>query len=223
MIRISKKVMRWVLERLDLYSLYRLKERSALRDLGWFRSYRDRRAVGSGGEPVPWYTYPAIEFLEIHLTPNLKLFEFGCGASTLWWASRVEQVVACEHDRGWYEHISQRLPDNAQAIFVDSGEVPKRVSDSERYADAITKMEQAFDIVVIDGIDRVKCARTALSKLSAGGIIIWDNSDQVSDSEGYEFLQARGFRRLEFIGMGPINTYSWETSVFYRPGNVLNI
>jgi hypothetical protein len=36
-------------------------------------------------------------------------------------------------------------------------------------------------------------------------------------------LGEMGFRRVEFRGPAPINTWESETSVFYRPGNCLGI
>ena len=48
-------------------------------------------------------------------------------------------------------------------------------------------------------------------------------TDRVIYQEGYEFLLTNGFKRLDFWGMGPINPYSWCTSIFYRKENCLEI
>ena len=80
-----------------------------------------------------------------------------------------------------------------------------------------------FDCVVIDGRDRVNCARHALGALTAGGVIVWDNSDRDCYQEGFDFLRDHGFRRIDFWGLGPINAYPWCTSIFYRDGNCLGL
>lgn len=80
-----------------------------------------------------------------------------------------------------------------------------------------------FDIVVINGIERVQCVRPALRGLKPDGVVIWDNSDREEFIEGYRVFAEHGFRELNFKGMGPINTYSWQTSILYRANNCLGI
>lgn len=50
---------------------------------------------------IPWLTEQAIAFLDIYLssTPNPRVLEFGCGGSTVWLQSRVEQLVSV-HEKG---------------------------------------------------------------------------------------------------------------------------
>jgi hypothetical protein len=87
----------------------------------------------------------------------------------------------------------------------------------------ITKYVNMFDIVVIDGRDRVNCAKNCTAALRSGGVLVWDNSDRVEYRDGYDFLQAAAFKRIDFWGMGALATRRWCTSVFYRPENCLNI
>lgn len=63
----------------------------------------------------------------------------------------------------------------------------------------------------------------SIKTLKDDGVIIWDNSDRVNYQEGYDFLLANGFKRLDFWGIGPVNSYSWCTSIFYRKENCLKI
>jgi hypothetical protein len=76
---------------------------------------------------------------------------------------------------------------------------------------------------VIDGRDRVNCTKASLGALKPDGSIVFDNSDRSDYESGYSFLQANEFRRLDFWGMGPINSYGWCTSVFYRTQNCFGI
>jgi hypothetical protein len=44
--------------------------------------------------------------------------------------------------------------------------------------------------------------------------VVFDNADR--DVKGYEALEADGFARIDFRGLGPINSYEWCTSIFVR-------
>lgn len=189
---------------------------SFLHDIGWFRSFRQKECVDLAGRPIPWITYASLQFLEPRLKREMSVFEYGSGSSTLWWAERVRQVISCEHDESWHARVSKRCPSNVQLhqiALVTGGEYSRKVG----------QCEVAFDIVVIDGRDRVNCARNAVGALKQGGVIVWDNSDRELYREGYEFLASSGFRRLDFWGMGPLSPARWCTSVFYRPGNCLEV
>ena len=187
-----------------------------LQEVGWYRSAWKRLSVDVGGEPIPWYTYAAISFLGGRTKENMVVFEYGSGNSTLWWSRRVAKVVSCEHDAGWYELTKSTLPSNVEYRLLEL--VPGGL-----YCALIKDYGQIFDIVVIDGRDRVNCAKNSLLGLKSDGVVIWDNSDREEYGEGYEFLLDNGFRRVDFAGMGPINANGWTTSVFYRSDNCLGI
>jgi hypothetical protein len=173
-----------------------------------------RRPVDRDGAPLPWYTYAAINFLGRRVPSDAVVFEFGSGHSTLWWSARVASVTAVEHDGRWYQEMSPRLPRNVTYRQVDLD------ADGDYAAAAAGG---AYDIVIVDGRDRVNCCRRSLSSLTDRGIVIWDNSDRSRYQEGFDILAANGFRRLDFIGNGPINALPWETAIFYRPGNLLGL
>ena len=83
---------------------------------GWNESFHHGLPQDSSGNPLPWYTYAAIDFLEGRTRPDMRVFEYGSGNSTLWWGSRTEQVVACEHDKAWYDRMVSVLPANVPAL-----------------------------------------------------------------------------------------------------------
>lgn len=70
-----------------------------LRTEGWVLSEGAGMPVDDDGAPVPWYTYPCIDFLEARLDPSLSVFEYGSGLSTIWYARRVDEVVGVEHSQ----------------------------------------------------------------------------------------------------------------------------
>ena len=91
------------------------------------------------------------------------------------------------------------------------------------YSRAAEASGRRYDIIVIDGRDRINCARNCLPALEDHGVILWDNSEQEEYREGLDLLRSRGFRELPFEGLGPVNPYVWRTSVFYRDDNCLGL
>jgi len=212
----AKKLIIGLMKALDLYSLYLLRAGGVPREDGWFRSFREERSVDLSGNPIPWLTYPAIAFIERRIRPDMCVFEFGCGSSTLWWAQRVKEVTACEHDRDWYQDVVEKIPDNVTLYHIP-------LEYDGDYCRKVSAVEKKFDIIVIDGRDRVNCVKNALNSLTPDGVFIWDNSDREEYQEGYKFLFNNGFKKIEFTGMIPIMSCRSETGIFYRQENCLGI
>src|SRR5581483_9355687 len=89
---------------------------------GWLESLAQGKPVGRDGSPVPWYTYPAIDFLEPRIAREFRVFEYGSGWSTLWWAERSREVHAVEHDEAWHGMVQARLPRNARVTLARGAE-----------------------------------------------------------------------------------------------------
>lgn len=190
---------------------------SYLAEMGWFRSFSHSAAVDAAGNAIPWYTYPAIEFLDSRDTAHLSVFEYGSGNSTRWWAQRAAEVVSCEHDADWYARVQSDLPANVDYRYCE-------LQTDGDYARMVLNCDRPFDIVVVDGRDRVNCAKQGASGgLSEAGVLIWDNTQRARYAPGFEYLRDRGFKRLDFVGLAPIVSYKTITSVFYRPGNCLDL
>ena len=212
-----KKQIKAVLNRIDIFSIYRLlRHTSPLQTDGWFRSFRDNAPVDGEGKPTPWIAYPATEFIKNRVKSDMSVFEYGCGGSTLWWASRVKEVTACEHDEEWFKKTKNMLPTNVVLHHVP-------LEYGGEYAGKVAETPEKFDIVFIDGRDRVNCAINAVKGLKPDGIIIFDDSNRAEYAAGYDFLFQNGFRKIEFVGMYPLGIIKTETAIFYRKENVFNI
>jgi precorrin-6B methylase 2 len=201
----------WIIKlvgRTELFMLYALRYHSFLAEVGWFTSWRTRSSVDRNGDPLPWFTYPAISFLERRAKPEMKVFEYGCGNSTLWWAARVASVRSCEHDEHWHDSILAKLPANVMLHL-------RRLGDT--YASCVLEDRTTFDIIVVDGRERVKCITTCLAALADGGVVILDNAERSEYQDGIRFLVQQGFRELAFDGPSPIVMQPSRTSIFYRP------
>lgn len=175
------------------------------RDYGHDLSVRRGEPVDRNGKPMPWFTYPAIEYVEQLDFSKKSVFEFGAGNSTFFWCERAARVTSVEHNPEWHQRIKERLPENGHLTLVQSP------SD---YAGEIERTGGRFDVIVIDGIERRACCATALKCLAPGGLIILDNSD-------WHHLCAKqlrdgGLLEVDMSGFGPINDYTWTTSFFFH-------
>lgn len=205
-----------LIQKLNLRPFYDLCVSGALSEEGWLKSRLEKESIDSDGNPIPWITYPSLHFLTDRVTPDFTVFEYGCGGSTLWWALRVKEVFSVEHDNEWYQNIKSKIPDNVSLFYAP-------LEPDGEYSKKVIQTGKLFDVIVIDGRDRVNCAKNSLSALKPEGLILWDNSNRDKYSSGYDLLINNGFKRLDFFGMGPINLYSWCTSIFYRKENVFGL
>jgi predicted O-methyltransferase YrrM len=166
---------------------------------------KERRSVDRAGRSVPWFTYPAIDFLAQLDYAKRRVFEYGSGASTLFWAERAGHVVAVESEPAWYEIVRAKAPSNCELILSSS--------DVDVYAGQIRGRDQ-FDVVVIDGTgeSRPMCCRRALEHVRPGGMIILDNSDLWLKSAS--ILRHAGLIQVDFTGFAPLESHAHTTSVF---------
>jgi len=180
---------------------------SPLQDLlnrahGHARSVEAKLPVAADGSAVPWYTYPAIEYCNQFDAFGLKIFEYGTGNSSLYWAHKGAHVWCVEHDPAWHQTMRAKSA-HLRGLSLRT--------DKKAYAAAIEEVGEQFDLVVIDGAWRNECAVAALGRLREGGFVILDNSDWYTDVAA--FLRSRGFFQVDFSGFGPINAYCWTTSL----------
>ena len=79
-------------------SLLSLRFSGYLCDAGWFESARRKQSVDQAEHPIPWFTYPFNDFLLPRLAPDMHVFEFGGGASTLYLMKHCASVTTVEHE-----------------------------------------------------------------------------------------------------------------------------
>jgi hypothetical protein len=183
---------------------------------GWLESYYRKESIDRDGNPLPWCTYPFIQFIESRLNSTMNIFEYGCGNSTLWYAQKVNNVTSVEHDLTWASKISSRLPGNATVQYSSLSEIGK-------YSTSILLSDKRYHIIVIDGRDRNNCVIQSLKCLTEDGIIVFDNSQLPEYADSMALFIESGFRRIDFYGMLPIVPHENCTSIFYRTKNCLNI
>lgn len=165
----------------------------------------------------PWWGRSIIDLIKKHLNKSMRVFEWGSGNSTLFWGKYVKEVVSIEHDRNWYEKMLNIVPENVKLNYYE-------LEYGGEYCKSILKEKDYFDIILIDGRDRVECMKNAVKHLTKDGILILDNSEREYYELGDDFLKRNGFKKLEIssiiYGLPGVEDF---TAIYYRENNILNL
>ena len=172
---------------------------------GQWRSIRDGRPVRADGSWLPWYTYPAIEYLIQFDWSDSVIFEYGAGFSSLFWAARARSVTSVERDVVWVRSLESQAGPNLRLLSRTT---------RQNYVDAIRESGATFDLVIIDGHWRHDCVLAGLQRLAPRGLVLLDNSDKFPVAAAR--LRENGLFQVDFHGFGPMNNYAWTTSLFIR-------
>jgi SAM-dependent methyltransferase len=129
----------------------------------------------------PWLTPAVVQTLDSHLTKQMSGLEFGSGRSTAWFARRLGRLTSVEHSVKWFVKVNNLLKkagiQNVNMILRDN-------SPDNSYSDPINQFrDESLDFVLVDGIDRAKCALLSLPKLIPGGILVLDDVHRYLPSE----------------------------------------
>lgn len=119
--------------------------RGYLDRMGWFASLDGTPRDHAGY--VPYITYPAMRQLARIMRPEFRVFEYGSGGSSLWWAAQVREVISVEHDAGWAERVAAAGPAHLKVIARERGapSTPKRRAMLKRFIAASPDLPLSHD------------------------------------------------------------------------------
>lgn len=188
-------------------------EKSFLVETGYINSKLNKKLENKNGEPVPWMNYSVVAFLEERLNITMKIMEYGSGASTLFFASKCNSVASIEHDENWFESVNKLLLvnkiSNVRLIFS-----PLR--EKYNYVKELVEENEKFEIVLIDGENRVETALNSYEVLTSNGVLILDDSSREDYKEVFNFYRKNNFSALNLQGMKPGGFKKDQTTIFYR-------
>lgn len=190
---------------------------------------------------APWITHEAKRYLDAIIKSGMHIFEWGSGGSTIYLGLAGAGVITIEHDKEWHDDVAAEIETlgltgcKLHHIPAEAGRIQAHIdpywpgnyferhpdgrfhdSNFRRYASAIDRFAPGhFDIIMVDGAARSACLKHAEPKLKEGGYLIWDNSNRPHVNEYTQKLFEQ-WDRAVFWGLGPINTYKWETTVWRR-------
>lgn len=157
---------------------------------------------------LPTIVDTCIKWLELNIQPDWKVFEWGAGKSTIYFAQKVAEIVSIEHSKGWRDRLTRVLKQKELKNFVihliyPDDLLPKQYIKKKResfklfcdpnkyfsrhflknnftkYVKIIdTYPDKYFDLILIDGRSRPACIKHAMSKIRPGGYLMLDNSER---------------------------------------------
>lgn len=207
-----------------LKNLLDLEEKEAIKqiksgyqyNIGWWKSWQTKSPIDLDENPLPWVTYSFIDFIENRLTKNMIVFEYGSGNSTSYYASKVKEVHTVEHDVTWFDKVKNKMPNN---VTINHEELEYGGNYSKK--SSLSQIE--YDVIIVDGRDRVNCMINSMNSLSVNGVLVLDDSEREAYKEGINKILENGFRKLDFWGVSPGLYYKKCTSIYYKTENIFNI
>jgi predicted O-methyltransferase YrrM len=184
---------------------------------------------------LPSLAIQIISFLDLYITKKMRVFEWGSGGSTIFFAQRAKETISIEHMREWHTRISEALVyagiDGECDLRLVTRDLVRSLEAEEfkssqpllrnvtfmNYVKAIDEFEdESFDVVLVDGRARASCITRAVPKIKPGGILVVDDSARPQYQKA---LSLDGWHRSN--GIGPIPymplTQLAQTSVLIKP------
>ena len=164
----------------------------------------------------PWIVPEAVSWLEREICENWRVFEFGSGWSTIWYAQHCKDIVSVESDEDWHQVVNRRVNElsvnNCVLRLSNLGEFPSTIMEFP---------DDYFHLVVVDSSEdsqnsRFDVLKASMSKVRPGGFILFDDSDRPKYSTLPDYLN--GWKLRKFVGLKPRPLMAVETSIFQRPG-----
>ena len=133
---------------------------------------------------TPWLTEASIIFFELYINNLLskkikpKILEFGTGASTIWFFNKGTDIITVDHDLKWAETVKKIQP-----------EIDLRLLPRPYHHICNEFAPETFDIVLVDGRDRVMCVDKSMQLVKQGGCLILDNAERSNYTPALERLK----------------------------------
>jgi hypothetical protein len=171
---------------------------------------------------LPWFSFAAIRVLQNSLNGTERVFEYGSGGSTFFFAHRSAQVLSVEDDPAWHGLVASKLA--RRGVTNAQVELHPMVDDerSTFLASSFSQRIRAafWDVIVVDchcghnasqyGEIRPAALELAMTQLNPGGMIVLDDSWMFP-----QLLTPRpGWHIKDYVGCGPARYGVTSTAIF---------
>jgi hypothetical protein len=203
----------------------------------WHRHLlNDKNSVS---DSMPWLAFGAIDFFKKIIRPEMSVFEYGSGGSTLFWSKHVRNVVSIEHEQSWYSRMKDELlsrqiknvqyvlsePEDDRSLTKIDFTDPEQYASSDPqfhgrsfkcYAKQIERFpNQSFDVIIVDGRARPSCILHSIDKLKKGGYLIIDNTERKYYLSPFTFALSK-WKAWKFYGPVPYSYNFSETTIYQK-------
>lgn len=131
----------------------------------------------------PYMTSDEISDLVTYINRDTDMLEIGGGNSTLFFSRIVKRLVTVEHNKEWSDKISNDMKSFSKcdwSLHVIEPSFPQshpfqpaEPGQFDDYVNFISNLEKdQFDVILVDGRDRVRCAIASIPLLRKGGVLL---------------------------------------------------
>lgn len=152
------------------------------------------------GRPILWQDgfFSFIELLKKYLSliKPKRILEWGPGQSTkimLYDCPGVE-ITCCEDKKKWFEKYYPEFGNKVDFIYVDAPERDRKDSSWDAYTNPAVKGK--FDLIFVDGRERVKCLKTAFKRVNFDGVVLVHDSNRARYQPGirlFNLIEESGY------------------------------
>lgn len=131
---------------------------------------------------LPYMTNDEIVDLVSYITKDTVMLEIGGGHSTVFLSNIVKKLTTIEHNLIWSKTIKKLMEQNnsdwqmyvVQPNWPQSHPFqPAEKGQFNNYVDFISTLpDNQYDVILIDGRDRIKCSIASIPKLKVGGVLL---------------------------------------------------
>ena len=132
---------------------------------------------------LPYMNSEEISDLITYIDKDSEVLEIGCGNSTLFFSKIVKRLVSIEHTKEWSDKISNDMKLISKcdwSIHVVEPSFPQshpfqpaEPGQFDDYVNFISNLDKnQFDVILVDGRDRVRCVIASIPLLKKGGVLI---------------------------------------------------
>ncbi|NEQ74827.1 MAG: hypothetical protein F6K23_18340 [Okeania sp. SIO2C9] len=156
---------------------------------------------------TPLLTEEAIKFLENFLKqkPHAKVLEFGSGGSTIWLSKLTKNLTSIEHDGRWFQQVKNQIQKQKNCHPVD---IKLLARPYHKICEKIP--EESFDLILVDGRDRMKCFEASIKLLKPGGILMLDDAQREKYKQAQDLLRDWQFTKTVSKNR---HTYWWQKTL----------
>lgn len=130
---------------------------------------------------LPFMNETEIVHLMKYISRDTNLLEIGGGGSTAFLSKFVKSILTIEHNKQWGFEIYDSLKSVRNNFTINVIEPnfpqqhpfqPAQPNQFDNYINYIKSIDKEFDVILIDGRDRVRSVEATIDKLVYGGYMI---------------------------------------------------
>jgi precorrin-6B methylase 2 len=201
------------------------------------------RGVDIGDKNVPWIPLTLKIWLDKILKPDMKIYEYGSGLSTIYLSTKVKTIISIEHEKEWFDLTTKELKkkeiNNCEYLLIEPESLNEEYFTNinslhrsnlvkfhnlhfKKYIESIDSYpDKYFDLIFIDGRARLGCILQSLEKIKSGGFLVLDDSNEKKYKITEKIL--KGYERRDFYGITLLNPYIYSSKISFGKATIWKI